>query len=147
MNDPGQGSAAREVAIEPGTQSTAAAPERSGGPLHRLYHWVLGWKYFISRGMALAAELNGRYARISGYKGTEKRMQLYQQPERVPAELFFHEAVYETESGELRSGQLSPHPEVIWYSDGSYKYSNLKSRKATLDFSGVSLKLGVSYQF
>lgn len=43
MNDPGQGSAAREVAIGPGTESAAAEVKPSGGPLHRLYHWVLGW--------------------------------------------------------------------------------------------------------
>jgi len=43
VNDPGQGSAASEAAIGAGGESVAAAATPSGGPLHRLYHWVLGW--------------------------------------------------------------------------------------------------------
>jgi hypothetical protein len=111
------------------------------------YHWVLGWKYFFTRGIALAAEFNGRHAKVSGFKGTEKRVQLYQQPERVPAELLFQEVVYETETGELRAGQLSPNPDVVWQSDEDFHHSSVKSRKATMDFSGLSFKLGMAYHF
>ena len=51
MNDPGQGSAvsAQDSATEQpvaelqDTQTVESAGKSGGGPLHRLYHWVLGW--------------------------------------------------------------------------------------------------------
>jgi hypothetical protein len=111
------------------------------------YHWTLGWKYFLTRGVALAAEFNGRHARVTGYKGTEKRVRLYQQPERFPAELTFNEVTYQTEEGEYRSGQLSPDPDVIWPADSGSQQPTIKKRKGTMDFSGLTFKLGMAYHF
>ena len=51
MNDPGQGSAVSDqdsvteekVAELQDIQTVESAGDSGGGPLHRLYHWVLGW--------------------------------------------------------------------------------------------------------
>lgn len=51
MNDPGQGSAVSDqdseteqpVAELQDIQTVESAGNSGGGPLHRLYHWVLGW--------------------------------------------------------------------------------------------------------
>ena len=51
MNDPGQGSAVsdqesvteQEVAGRQDIQTVDSTGDSGGGPLHRLYHWVLGW--------------------------------------------------------------------------------------------------------
>jgi membrane protein YqaA with SNARE-associated domain len=43
VNDPGQGTAAAKSLAEPDAEGMVESKGAHGGPLHRLYHWVLGW--------------------------------------------------------------------------------------------------------
>jgi hypothetical protein len=106
-------------------------------------HAVIGTEYFLSTKLAFLAEIKGRYAKISGFTGsttysvngggsvTEKG-ELIAVTEYPPGTIERHVVELDTRS--------EPHQLDTFTSQGI-------ARSAAIDFSGVSLRLGMAYHF
>jgi hypothetical protein len=101
---------------------------------------VIGTEYYWSNKMSFIAELNGRYAPISGYTGDMS----YQKNEEdaVKSEALLY--VSETKNDEdALSFRIIKKENVPQYSSAS----GSRDRDAIMDFSGFSLKLAAAYHF
>jgi len=97
------------------------------------YHAVFGTEYFLSQSLALVGEVKVRYAKITGYTGKVTQTVNNGSPVESDAELIFAKTNQITTFQTLPKGTPLP---VYW-----------KAREGIMNYSGVSLKLGLSYHF
>ncbi|MFC2076359.1 hypothetical protein ACFLT7_04680 [candidate division KSB1 bacterium] len=97
------------------------------------YHAIMGTEYFITPKIALVAEAKGRLAKFSGFSGKVTQTLNNGTPVETDGEFTYYETPQLTFLGMQPAGTEVP----VYFSP----------REAELDFTGVSLKLGIAYHF
>ncbi|MFC2076378.1 hypothetical protein ACFLT7_04775 [candidate division KSB1 bacterium] len=129
--------------LAPNEQSFTGSAKLSAGTVG--FRGIVGSEYFIAPHLSLTAEIEGRYAKISGYKGHMKWASGSGEPNKREATLINRDRYNEV--GQIKEpSSLIIMPNDLDTSQALFR-RRVKYREAVMDFSGFSLRIGMACHF
>ena len=101
----------------------------------------IGFEYDIAKNIGLFVEGAARYARLNDWKGDEIYTDVEGKTDKISGTLWYCEALHD------QTGIYYPSFKVSKNKPSSEAGSNRNIRKAEIDFSGFSLRLGIRIKF